>query len=198
MAQKYQLAAVSVAANATGLATAQTGAIWTLAANNCGDSLAHFITITNNSVTDHSAKTAVITGTDINGAAQTETIALPAASVAVTSTKYFKTVTSVVPSATIGADTMGIGWSANSITAAIPMMLDLWVHQNFQLAFGCAVDSGSPTFSVQQTYDGLKWFNHAVVSGKTVSTFGENLSPVLQLRLNFTAAGGVSFAGLQA
>lgn len=194
MTIKHTIAATSAAANATGLATAQTGSVWTLAATSAGDSLAHLITITNNSITDHSGKTALITGTAADGSAQTETHALPASSVAITTLKRFKTVTSVVPSATIGIDTMGIGWSADSVSAPVSMFL----HKcDFVMGFGCVVDTGAPTYSVQHSFDGANWFNHAVVTAKTVNADGSYLFPVLQLRLNFTAAGGVTFTGLQ-
>ena len=86
-----------------------TGATWTLTNTTPGDSLARDVSITNDSTTDHSAKTAVLTGTDADGRAQTETLALPAASAKVTSAKYYLTLTTVVPSATIGTDTMDIG-----------------------------------------------------------------------------------------
>lgn len=94
----------------TGFASNVTGATWTLTATACTDGLAHQVSIRNDSATNHSAKTATLVGTDADGRAQTETINLPNTSATVESTKYFKTLTSVTPSATIGADTMDIGW----------------------------------------------------------------------------------------
>lgn len=97
-------------ANLTGFATNVTGATWTITTTNSGDSLAHQVSIRNDTATSHSGKTALLTGTDPDGVVQTESMALPGASATVESTKYFKTLTSVVPSSTIGADTMDIGW----------------------------------------------------------------------------------------
>src|SRR5574337_64867 len=106
----YETAFMVVVVSAIGFKSNATGATWTLTATTPNDGLAHKVTIANDSATDHSAKTAVITGTDANNNALTETVNLPAASPAVvTSTKFFKTVTSIVPSATIGGDTMGLG-----------------------------------------------------------------------------------------
>lgn len=108
-------------ANLTGFASNVTGATWTLTANESGDGLAHQVSIRNDSATDHSGKTATLVGTDADGRAQTETIALPAGSATVESTKYFLTLTSVTPSATIGADTMDIGWVDEFASQTIPL-----------------------------------------------------------------------------
>ena len=76
------------------------------------DSLGHQVTIKNNTATDHSGKTLTITGTDPDGKAQTETRAAPGTSATVSSAKYYKTLTSVAISSTIGADTFDLGYSA--------------------------------------------------------------------------------------
>lgn len=108
-------------ASLTGFLSNATGATWTLSATSSGDSLAHQVSIRNDSATDHSAKTAILTGTDADGDAQTETVSLPAGSATVESTKYFLTLTTVVPSATIGADTMDIGWVDEFASKTIPL-----------------------------------------------------------------------------
>ncbi len=107
------------AASLTGFASNVTGATWALSATSASDILAHLVTIRNDAATDHSAKTAILTGTDADGNAQTETVNLPGGTLTVTSTKHFLTLTSVVPSATINADTMDIGWSAVSVSQTI-------------------------------------------------------------------------------
>lgn len=142
--KSYTLAALS----ATGYKSNATGATWTLTSTaGPGDGLAHLVTIKGDAVTDHSGKTAIITGTDANGKAQTETIAaLPNGATTVTSAKYFTTVTSVVPSATIGADTMDIGWSAACATPSY--IVDCYSDRSANV--GVAV-GGSVTFSVEQT-----------------------------------------------
>lgn len=97
-------------ASTTGFASNVTGASFTLTATTASDGLAHQVSVLNDSATNHSGKTLTLVGTDADGRAQTETMAAPGSSATVESTKYFKTLTSVTPSATIGADTFDIGW----------------------------------------------------------------------------------------
>lgn len=191
----HEIVAVSAAASLTGLLSNATGATWTLTANDAGDSMAHLITIRNDAATDHSAKTAVITGTGPEGQAQTETVNLPAGTATVTSTKYFLTVTTVVPSATIGGDTMDIGWAVGSVSPAVFPKLGV---SNFNIGFGCNVVAGSPTYTVQHSYDnGTSWLNHATVAAETTSQEGTYTSPVQAVRLMFAAAGSVTLTGYQ-
>ena len=191
---KHTIVANSVGASLLGMASNATGATWALTATSAADNLAHLITIRNDSATNHSAKTAILTGTDANGVAQTETLNLPAGSATVTSTKYFLTLTSVVPSATIGTDTMDIGWAAGSITPTNNFVM----RSAFAFGFGCTVVSGPPTYTVQQTYDGTTWFDHATVAAETTSQEGSILVPVQAIRIKFTAAGAVTLTGWQA
>lgn len=193
--RRIQLSGTSVALNAAGLGLNVTGAAFTLIASSAGDSLAHIISILNNTANSHAGKTITLVGTDANGKPQTEVVTGPAGSVAVSSTKYFLTLTSATPSATIGADTFNIGWTAASVSSSYlqpPANL-----AQFKIGFGCSVESGSPTYTVQHTYDGLVWFNHATVAAKTVSFDGSYTSPVLGIRLMWAAAGGVSLSGFQ-
>jgi hypothetical protein len=189
----FDRAYVSADANLTGLASNVTGASWTLSANSAGDDTAHKITIRNDSGNDHSGKTGLITGTSPNGQPQTETLALPAGSATVTSTKYFATVTSVVPSATIDADTMDIGWAA----AAVTPWVSLRGSTDFKVGFGVTVDSGSPNYTVQHSFASGGAFDHASVAGKTATASGEYLSPIQALRVVLTAAGGVTLHLMQ-
>ncbi len=108
-------------ANLTGFLSNATGATWTLTTTDSGDSLAHQVSIRNDAATDHSLKTALLTGTDADGRTQTETINLPVGSATVESTKYFLTLLTIVPSATIGADTMDIGWVDEFASKTIPL-----------------------------------------------------------------------------
>lgn len=200
---KHEIVAVSAAASVTGLLSNATGATWTLTANDAGDTvavnngttvaMAHLITIKGDAATNHSAKTAVITGTGPEGEAQTETVNLPNGTATVTSTKYFRSVSTVVPSATIGADTMDIGWALGSVSPAFHPK----IGSNFNMGFGCSI-SGSPTYTVQQSYDnGTNWFSHATVAAKTTAFEGTYTSPVQAVRLMFTAAGSVTLTGFQ-
>jgi hypothetical protein len=95
-----------------------TGAIWTLTTSTITNDMAHQVSIRNDAAVDHSGKTALITG--FYGIYPiTETVTLPGASLTVKSTKYFTSITSIVPSATIGADTMDIGICEISITTLL-------------------------------------------------------------------------------
>lgn len=177
------------AASLTGFASNVTGATWTLTTTTTDDTLSHKVTIKNDSATDHSAKTADLVGT-ANGAAVTETLALPAGSATVTSVNYYETLTSVTPSATIGADTMDIGWAAASQSdwQAIPRSRP---DSGSNIGFGCTVVSGSPNYTVQHTFDGTAAFDHSTVAAKTVSAEGAYTFPIAGVRFRFTVAGRV-------
>jgi hypothetical protein len=158
--------------NASGFALNVTGAVWALTANTVGDGVAHQVTIKNNSATDHSAKTAVITGNNADGATQTETINLPAGTATTTSALYFLTVTSVVPSATIGADTMNLGW--NNLIATPMVVCDPYRQSAPRLTVEV---TGTINFTGQECYDdpfvqGVvpAWFTITALSGKTANT----------------------------
>jgi hypothetical protein len=179
----------SVAANLTGFASNVTGAAFTLSANNSADSVAHKVTIRNDSTTDHTGKTITLVGTGANGEAITETIAGPNNAATVTSANYFLTLTSATPSATIGADTFDIGWAAAAVTPSINVQTHPGNHAS---AIGISVDAtGTPAYSLQQNYGG-DWYNHASIATKTGSADGSILFPVLALRLIFTAASTVA------
>ena len=70
-------------ADLTGFLSNATGATWTIATTAPTDGLAHQVSIRNDTANDHSAKTAVLTGTDANNAVLTETVTLPAGSATV-------------------------------------------------------------------------------------------------------------------
>lgn len=109
-------------ASLTGFASNVTGAgPWTMTASVSGDSLAHQVSVRNDSATNHGAKTLTLTGTDANGRAQTETLAAPAGSATVESAKYYLTLTTVAISATIGADTFDVGWVDEFTSPSIPL-----------------------------------------------------------------------------
>jgi hypothetical protein len=192
--EAFSLSGTSVAASLTGFASNVTGATWALSANDSGDSLAHKVTIRNDAATDHTGKTITLVGTDADGKAQTETLAGPNNAATVTSVNYYLTLTSITVSATIGADTFDIGWATASVTRTFRPTRNKALP--FNIGFGTRVVSGSPTFSAQQTYGGVQWHEHAVVTAKTSATDGVYTSPVLGIRLAFTAAGGAALEGL--
>lgn len=185
------------AADLTRFVSNATGATWTLTNTATVDLLAHLVVITNDSVTDHSAKTAIITGTDANDYAQTETVSLPGVSGTTTSAKHFKTVTTVVPSASIGADTMDIGISAVAVSK--------WVQLDSSKDAGVGVDiGGTINFDVEVCYEepaigASRAYDHASFTAKTADIAGTILHPVnaVRVKVNSHTAGTFTFQVLQ-
>ncbi len=182
----------SGAALTTGFAASVTGVLWTPTTASPTDGLAHLLTITGLTATNHSAKTALVTGTDENGAAQTEILAaLPNGTATVTSTKYWLSITSVVPSATIGADTMKMGWAAASLAAWVPVA-NYSQPGVFNLGFVVVPTAGAPTYTVQSTYNDSYAVDHATVAAVANSVAeGAYTAARSSIRVAFAAAGSV-------
>lgn len=189
------------AANLTGHASNVTGAVWAIATGSAGDGVAHHVTIRNDSITNHSAKSITLTGLDANGRAITETLAAPNTSATVTSTKAFKTLLTATPSATIGADTFDIGWAATGHTPYIdlnPRMIP------FAASVAVYLVSGAANFDVQHTYEEAPTedsvvFGQTALAAKTASVDGSFTAPVTGVRLDINShtAGVLTFVVLQ-
>jgi len=198
----YTPAATTAAGLADDIAYAAPG--YALTANDAGDGLAHIISILGNAVTDHSGKTFTISGTDADGILQSEAIAGPNGVATVTTTKYFLTVTSVTVSATTGADTFDIGFTA---VAVCPSFLLNRRQDDFQVSLGVAI-TGTINFTVQHCFDAqhvtapstLTWWPHSSLVSKTVSADGNYAFPVTATRLlinSVTAGATVVFFVVQ-
>ena len=97
----------------TGAATAPTTTATT-------DGLAHGVTLIAPVQATLAGVTFTIVGTDADSHAQTETgLVGPASGATVTSSKYFKTIATIQPSATMGALTVSVGISAVSLSPTI-------------------------------------------------------------------------------
>ena len=180
------------AASTTGFATSVTGASWAATTASPTDGHYHVISITGLTATNHSGKTAVVTGTDENGVAQTETIAaLPNGTATVVGTKYWRTITTVVPSATIGADTMSLGWGAAAVTGWYPVA-NYGVPGVFNMGFVVTPTAGSPNYTMQATYDDSLAVDHATVAAQTTTQEGAYTAPRSSVRLKFTVVGSVT------
>lgn len=145
MAKPFQKVYSPAAEDTDGLVNDATGATspLTLLSSGPGDGLAHQINITSSA--NLSGITFTIVGTNENDVALTEAVTGPN-NTTVESTGYFKTVTSVAISATLGADTADLGWVDEFVTPTIP--LD---HR----AGSCAslvTPSGTINYTVQKTY----------------------------------------------
>jgi hypothetical protein len=149
--------------NLIGFASNVTGVTFTLTANNSGDGIAHRVTIRNDSVTDHSGKTVTLVGTDENGASLTEIVTGPGISATVTSTKYFLTLTSATPSATIGADTFDIGWANAFASPCLPIN---WRGGAAQINVDI---TGTINYDLQQTFDDIQFKTTAFVYGVAIA-----------------------------
>lgn len=82
------------------------------------DSLAHQLIIT--TTTNESAITATITGTDADSRTQTEAVTMPN-NTTVETTKYWRTVTAISLSATVGTDTFDVGIVDEVVSASLPL-----------------------------------------------------------------------------
>ena len=182
---------VSVAANTAGYATGVTLGAWTLSNTllTGATGVGQLFNILNNSAVNHSAKTAVIVGLDAAGLPQTETMALPAASVSSTSAKWYSSVTSVTPSASITPDSMNLGWTASAVSHWSEPLNGAGTSP-FNVGFCVTVDSGAPNYTAQHMYGTAAVFNHATVVTKTASFEGAYTSPVSRVRVANTVAGG--------
>lgn len=127
-----------------------TGSPWTTFLAQPGDGLAHPVTIA--STSDLRAITFTLTGTDAEGHTITETITGPN-NTTVTSTKYYATLTSVTSSATLGAATADVGWTAVGVTPAF--ICDRYPHggASLQVNLGGTTCNFTPQQMVQDPWN---------------------------------------------
>jgi hypothetical protein len=135
-------------ASLTGFASNVTGAAFTITTSATSDGIAHQVSVRNDSVNDHSAKTVTLVGKDENRQALTEVVTGPAGSATVESTGYFSELDGATPSATIGADTFDIGWVDEARSQIIP--LD---HRSETAATFFAVVTGTINYTIRETFD---------------------------------------------
>lgn len=191
--QKYKQAFTPAAASLTGFASNVTGAAWVVAVAGPADSMGHKITLRNDAAVDHSAKTVIYVGTDANDNALTETVNMPGASATVTSTKFFKTLTSATPSATIGADTMDIGWAVLAVT---PWVKTDYVQNAFNVSVAVSM-TGTLNYDVEHTYDAPDGnavaFKHTNITASAASDHDAYTSPVQGVRVNVNSQTSAVF-----
>lgn len=144
------------------------------------DGLAHQVTLVSPVQATLAGVTFTIVGTDADGNAKTETgLTGPASNSTVTSTGYFKTVTSIQPSATMGGLVVSVGIAAPSLTPTIPLEWRSIVAAQHQVEI-----SGTINYSMQETLD--KLFNASAdtlswsaatsaFSAKTATVTGQGL-----------------------
>lgn len=192
--------------DAAGFAAGVTGDTFVLSETETSDGLGHRVSILNNTITDHSAKSVTLEGTDSDGKAIVETISAPGASSTVISNKYFKTLQGVTPSATIGADTFDIGWTDNVASKTIP--LD-YLSDN-PATVGVYL-YGVVDYTCQESFDDLQatidasqkaaWFDVTELAAKTASlrsSLSLNATGVRLLINSYTNGARIQFALSQA
>lgn len=175
------------AASTTAYATAVSGASFTLEHTSV-DNLARQVLFTNNSSNDKSGINMVLVGTDADGNAQTETLPGPGASTTTVSVYFYRTLTSVTPASTFGADTMKIGTNGVWSGPTIPLN-----GRNANAAVIQAGLSGTCTFTVQQTYDSVlsvstpaqtvTWSDISALASKSATTVGSAAVGAMAIRL---------------
>lgn len=112
-----------------------------------GDGLAHQINITSGA--NLSGITFTLTGTDADDVALTEAVTGPNATT-VESTTYFKTVTSIAISATLGANTVDLGWVDEFVTPTVAL-------NTYARGVSANIDvTGTINYTVQATHSDLR------------------------------------------
>lgn len=176
---------------------------WVPTATSAGDGLAHLISLNSAAALDGIDIT--LTGTDADDIPQTETRAGPGAGLTVYSSKYFKTLTGVSASSTLGANTMDVGYKDDCVTPTYPLN---WRGNEFTVSLGVNV-TGTINYTVQHCMqrmsDGppstLTWWPHSSLASKTADADGNYGFPVTAIRLHInslTAGALVDFHVTQA
>jgi len=135
----------------TGAATAPT-------TTSTSDGLAHYVTLTSPSQASLAGIDFTIVGTDPDGHAISDTIAGPASASTVTSTKFFQTVLTIQPSATMGALTLAVGIAVTAILPTIALT-------NSSAAAGMTVAvTGTVNYTMYETFANVYLYNSSTVS----------------------------------
>jgi len=163
--------ASTTAFNAQGFTS--TGAATAPTTTTTSDGLAHYVTLTSPVQATLAGINFTIVGTDPDGHAISETIAGPASASTVTSTKFFKTITTIQPSATMGALTLAVGIAVTAITPTIAL-----TNSAAAASMTVAV-TGTVNYTVYETFANVYVHNATTVStaitaltSKTANTTG--------------------------
>ena len=135
-----------------------------------------------------SGLTFTITGTDSDNRAQTEAVTGASGGTA-TSTKYFKTVTSIAHTGSV-AGTLSAGCTIDSVSNTISPNLEV---PFCQIGIGVQLVSGTSTYKVQHSYqDGRSshptvWFDNSA-GAKSASSEATYATPVATIRILLSAS----------
>jgi hypothetical protein len=172
--------ASTTAFNAQGFTS--TGAATAPTTTSTTDGLAHYVTLTSPAQATLAGINFTIVGTDPDGHDISETIAGPASAATVTSTKFFKTVATIQPSATMGALTLAVGIAVTAITPTIALT-------NSVAAAGMTVAvTGTVNYTMYETFA-----NVYVHTSNSVST---PITALTSKTANTTGSATVSATGV--
>lgn len=155
--------------NSTGAATAPTTTATT-------DNLAHKVTLTSPVQASLAAITFTIIGTDADGKYQIETgLVGPISNATVTSSKYFKTIVTIQPSATMGALVVSVGIAAVSLSPSVCLE-----RRSISPAYLDIDITGTIDFTINETFEDifkaapstLRWFPITAFTAKTTDIQG--------------------------
>lgn len=216
---RFTSTVTSNAASSNSVATSQTPSgsgnlTLTSSSVSFGTSSAQYVTIISGS--NISNRTLTVTGTNIYDQTFSQALTGPN-NATVTSTLAFKTVTNVaISGSAAGALTVG-----NSAYAEGLMYVADPAANPFSIGFGTIITSGSPTWTVQHTFDSVMtnantggftgpnttaytysstsntWFNHPIVAAVTANSDGNYAFPVTAIKLTLSAAGAVKVILMQ-
>jgi hypothetical protein len=145
------------------------------------DGLAHYVTLTSPSQASLAGINFTIVGTDADGHSISETIAGPASASTVTGTKFFKTVSTIQPSATMGALTLAVGIAVTAIAQTIALT-------NSVAAAGMTVAvTGTINYSVYETFANV--YEHEATTVSTKITALDSKSANTSANASVSATG---------
>lgn len=153
-----------------------------------GAGMARQVLIT--TVSNESAKTLTVYGTNATGNAISETVTGPNATTG-TTTNYFRTVTRVAVSA---AFTGNVKLGTNGVGSSRIVQPDMHVSP-FNIGIGCMV-SGTINFTVQHTFDvigdgtGLAWHDHDDIAAASATIDSNYAFPVRGIRVKINSGTG--------
>ena len=183
--------ASTTAFNAQGFTS--TGAATAPTTTSTSDGLAHYVTLTSPVQATLAGINFTIVGTDPDGHDISETIAGPASASTVTSTKFFKTITTIQPSATMGVLTLAVGIAVTAISPTIALT-------NSPATAGMTVAvTGTINYTVYETFSNVYVHNANSVStpitaltSKSANTSGSTTVSAtgVLLLVNSVTAGG--------
>jgi len=140
--------------------------------------------------------TFTITGTDSDGRAQTESL-VGASAGTKTSTKYFKTITSITHTGSV-ATTLTAGCAIDSVSNTVRPNLNV---SPVAIGIGVTLVSGTATYKVQHSYqNGTEshpslWFDNSA-GAKTASSEATYSIPVATIRLLLSASSSAVLSGI--